>query len=167
MSMPREYTNAGETGTPRRRLFRSILSAVALLGSPTWVRAIDNPDTPDRVAEFLARAKAFEKRINEESRTDKEILVERAKYEQFLDKELNEAYRLLTSRMDESSKKDLIDAQRRWLAFRDAEFRFIATHWTSARYGSSYALSKGGYRNSVIKDRVVSLLHYVKNTPNP
>jgi uncharacterized protein YecT (DUF1311 family) len=48
------------------------------------------------------------------------------------DKELNLVYRELLEKLDDGSKKQLKEAQRAWIAFRDAEFNLL---WAEGLYG--------------------------------
>ena len=125
--------------------------------------AIDNPDTPDLVGEFEARAEKLEARFQEQASNTAEFTLAFSAYEKFLDQELNKAYEDLARRLDAPARQDLRSAQKRWLQYRDAEFRFIAGNWTQENFGSSSAISRGALRAAVVKDRVVGLLHYLKN----
>ena len=130
-----------------------------LAGTPSAALAIDNPDAPDRVAAFERRAEPFEQQL---AATDGGSAATRAgtAYAAFLDAELNTAYRLLLSQLDEPRRSALVRAQRRWVHFRDAERAFIAQRWTFERNGSSASLSVAGYDNALVKERVLVLLRY-------
>ena len=60
-------------------------------------------------------------------------------------------------------RKNLMDSQKRWLSFRDAEFLFVSHNWIVENFGTSSALSIGVSRIKIIRDRVIELLHYLKN----
>ena len=124
--------------------------------------AIDNPDAPDRVGEFEKRIAQYEQKINN-STTTSEFRKHFYQLELALDKELNAAYKILINNLDDKSKEKLKRSQRQWIKYRDAEFEFIATNWTRENFGTSSALSRGSYRTSFIKDRVVRLLQYSIN----
>ena len=125
--------------------------------------AIDNPDAPDYVAEFEARALKFEATVQNEGLNTNVTNRAYFEYEKFLDQELNQAYIELLKRISSESRKNLMDSQQRWLQFRDAEFLFIAKNWTLENFGTSAALSIGASRTKIIRDRVIELLHYLKN----
>ena len=125
--------------------------------------AIDNPDAPDFVSEFQARCEKFEILINKQTQNEREVILAYKRYEQFLNQELNQAYLALTKKMGEAPRQNMVQSQRRWLQYRDAEFIFITSNWTVENFGTSSALSRGTYRTAIIKDRVVGLLHYLKN----
>ena len=127
--------------------------------------AIDNPDTPDIVSEFQSRASVYETVISDNAGNSHKVIIDYAEYEKFLDKELNQAYRTLANKLDSHRKQELIQAQNEWLKFRDSEFGFINDNWNMEQFGSSSALSRGAYRSTIVKDRVVTLLNYLKNYP--
>jgi uncharacterized protein YecT (DUF1311 family) len=125
--------------------------------------AIDNPDAPDEVAAFEQRAKPFEERFNNQTNTSG-INQAGADYAKFLDEELNSAYQRLLKKLDTpNAREQLRKSQHAWLAYYQAETNFIWTNWTPANFGSSSALSRQQYRNSLLKERVEVLLHYLRN----
>lgn len=125
--------------------------------------AIDNPDAPNYVDEFLSRDQAYESNLRKTGNATKDYLPAYRHYEAFLDKELNHAYRLLMARIDAGSKSALMDSQRKWLTYRDSEFAFISQNWTQKNFGSSYVISRGDYRATIIRHRIISLLYYLQN----
>jgi len=128
---------------------------------PTF--AIDNPDAPDYIGEFQARSKVHLDAINKPDNSNRAYLVAYDDYRIFLDKEMNKAYRLLLTKLPKDRQVELKKSQRNWIKYRDAEFALIKNNWTRDNFGSSSGISRGAYRCSVIKDRVIQLLHYVKN----
>lgn len=126
-------------------------------------QAIDNPEAVNYLAAFNEKTASFEAKISQQAQTTQDYVEIYAEYEQFLDGELNRAYTLLTKNLDEKQRTELKKSQRQWLAYRDAEFVFIDSTWTSQNFGSSSALSKGGYRTALIKARVELLFHYLSN----
>lgn len=126
-------------------------------------RALDNPDAPDYVAEFRKRAAPIEAAIQYQDSNIANTAHAYIEYEKFLDQELNQAYTSLMQRLNADGRQHLLDSQKRWLQFRDAEFQFIAANWTRENFGTSSVLSSGGYRARLIKDRVLQLLDYLKN----
>lgn len=125
--------------------------------------AIDNPDAPDYVAEFEARMSPLQAVIQEKASTTVDISEGYKALEEALDKELNTAYRKLMQKLPESSKESLRSSQKQWLKFREAEFSFLSGNFNQADFGSSYVISIGGYRTSIIESRVKELLWYLKN----
>lgn len=147
-----------------RTLIATLTIVATLLAGfavPSW--AIDNPDAPDYVADFQKRSQTFEANIHQRAKTTQDTLKAYSDYEQFLDKELNQAYKLLTAKLGADVKEKIQLSQRDWLKYRDSEFAFIAANWTTKNFGSSATLSRGAYRSSIIRDRVIALLHYLKN----
>lgn len=139
-----------------------LLALGAQAAAPAW--AVDNPDAPNYVAEFEQRAKPFEDKIDQAAGSGA-VVEAYAGYERFLDDELNHAYAALARKLDLKGKLQLQRSQRAWLTFRDAEATFIRDNWTMQRFGSSSQLSRGAYRSTIAKDRILGLLNYLKNYP--
>jgi uncharacterized protein YecT (DUF1311 family) len=125
--------------------------------------AIDNPDTTDFVAEFEARMAPLQTVIQEKATTTVDISESYKALEEALDKELNAAYRKLMQKLPEPSKDALRTSQKQWVKFRDAEFLFLSGNFSKEDFGSSYVISIGSYRTSIIEARVKELLWYLKN----
>lgn len=140
-----------------------MLAVMAIGPMNNIAHALDNPDAPDYVAQFNARSQVHEQAADDPKLTNPGIAAAYYNYELFLDKELNAAYQLLRSKLPKAQKEELKNSQRQWIKFRDAEFEFINHNWTRAHFGSSFILSRGGYRTSIIKNRVIRLLHYAMN----
>lgn len=138
-------------------------AALLLAGVSAPSGAIDNPDAPNYVADFQQRAQKFEAAINQQAGTSQDSLSAYADYEQFLDQELNKTYKLLLTKLGAAQQAKIKESQRAWVKYRDAEFNFIAQNWTTKNFGSSAVLSRGAYRTSLIRDRVLLLLNYLKN----
>jgi uncharacterized protein YecT (DUF1311 family) len=142
---------------------RNCALSLCLALAPFVTHAIDNPEAPDRVAAFEQRAKPFEDNFsNHAGGGNFEIVQAGAAYAEFLDQELNQAYQLLLKKLEPSEREQLKKAQRAWRAFYKAETAFIAANWVPKNFGSSYVLSKHGYRHSLLKDRVLNLLSYLR-----
>lgn len=135
--------------------------SLALFGLPCF--AIDNPDAPDFVAEFEVRAQKFEINVQNQGGNTADTHRAYSDYENFLDHELNQAYLVLIKHLNDQNKKDLIISQKQWLQFRDTEFLFIDNNWTMQNFGSSYVISRGASRIKILRDRIITLLHYLKN----
>lgn len=149
---------------PSRHARLALPLAILCLALPAPpARALDNPDAPDYVAEFESRAAPYLTRIDQDGDRTSDISADYGAYERFLDHELNTAYAKLMAKLDAGAKESLRQSQRAWLTWRDREFHFIAENWTPQNFGSSYTLSAGGYRTTLIKDRVVLLLNYLRN----
>ena len=130
-----------------------------------WARraaAIDDPDAPDRLAQFAVRAKPFEDKLAATSGGSASARAG-ADYLAFLDRELNGAYRSLEAHLPADAKAKLLESQRLWILFRDAEGRFVEANWTEAGFGSSASLSRADYRATLVRQRVTVLLGYLQN----
>ena len=145
------------------RRLRGFALIVLLLDCSLSTHAIDNPDAPDYIGDFLNRAQAYEWDIRQTAHTMQSYLTAYAAYEKFLDRELNAAYRQLTARLTDEAQFILKNSQLAWLDYRDKEFDFIAHNWTAETFGSSAVISRGDYRTRLIKDRVMLLLQYLQN----
>ena len=124
--------------------------------------AIDNPDAPDLIAEFEAREKPLITAIEKPTNTTGDYAASYASYLKFLDKELNTAYKTLRTKLPDDKQKQLKAAQVSWIKYRDLEFAFIESTWTNKDFGTSSAISRGQYKASVVRDRVIQLMHYAK-----
>ncbi len=154
--------HAGENQV-RRNLLR-VAAALSFAVLSASASGIDNPDAPDRVAAFESRAAPLELQL---AATDGGSAATRAgkMYADFLDTELNTAYRTLLMKLRGPARVTLAQSQQQWLRFRDAEYQFIAQHWTRERSGSSASLSVAGYGNAIVKERVLQLLRYTAEYP--
>lgn len=132
-------------------------AACAAAAGSAW--AIDNPDAPDRIADFVQRASPFEQSLGATDGGRAAATAGEA-YARFLDAEMNRSYQALLAQLDTAPRKALVESQRRWLAFRDAELVFMARQWTRERNGSSATLSLAGHRAALLRARVLSLLAY-------
>ncbi len=142
------------------------LKGLVLFGMMTLVspaKAIDNPDAPDYIGEFQAREQQYLKEIDNPNNTTLGFSGAYEEYQNFLDRELNIAYKLIKSKLSAARQAELKRSQRNWIKFRDAEFELINNNWTQENFGSSSGLSRGNYRTTIIKNRVLQLLFYAIN----
>jgi uncharacterized protein YecT (DUF1311 family) len=126
--------------------------------------AIDNPDAPDLVAAFQARLAPFEQRVSEAAGGDANAAL--AQQARFLDDELNAAYQGLLRRLDAEQRRRLVQSQRQWLLYRDAEFKLSARLWTRETSGSSANLGRGLYQAALVRQRIEQLLGMMRNVPS-
>jgi uncharacterized protein YecT (DUF1311 family) len=78
------------------------------------------------------------------------------------DKRLNAAYRTLQSKVSDSDRKLLIQAQRDWLKFRDTHFQYI---WSKSMLGNEGTLGPivvGDWSRDMLKQRVCELERAVR-----
>jgi uncharacterized protein YecT (DUF1311 family) len=80
------------------------------------------------------------------------------------DAEMNKYYDMLMDKLDESAKASLRDSQRRWLEFRDAEFKAIDDYYSyiyeQAGGGTMYSMMQAGARMQVVRDRALEIISY-------
>lgn len=138
------------------------IAALALVLFCNLTLAIDNPDAPDLIAEFEAREKPLITAIEKPTNTTGDYAASYASYLKFLDKELNTAYKTLRTKLPDDKQKQLKAAQVSWIKYRDLEFAFIESTWTNKDFGTSSAISRGQNKASVVRDRVIQLMHYAK-----
>ncbi|SQD76521.1 lysozyme inhibitor LprI family protein [Moritella yayanosii] len=143
--------------------YRCIIGCFLTIGLVVGAYAIDNPEAPDLIGEFEKREIIYLTDIDNPQNSTRDFLVAYDNYLTFLDEELNKASEILSSKLPEARKSELIAAQKYWINYRDAEFELIKNTWTRKEFGSSAGVSRGDYRTSIVKDRVIQLLHYVKN----
>lgn len=136
---------------------------IAALIAATVSPGLDKPDTKDRVADFRQRAETYQQRIQQEAETTQEYIRAYAEYEAFLEKELDRAYQALRDELSDDEATRLARSQEAWRRFRQREQAFIKGNWTRENFGSSSHLSRGAYRTRLLKQRVISLLHYLNN----
>lgn len=134
-----------------------------LIHCGSLVYAIDNPDAPDYVGDFLERAGVYAHEIQHTPHTTQGYVRIYARYEDFLNDELNSAYTRLMTVLSDEAKHALSRSQEQWFRYRDQEFEFIALNWTYANFGSASVISRGDYRTRIINDRIVLLLQYLQN----
>jgi uncharacterized protein YecT (DUF1311 family) len=142
-------------------LYVFIFVSVFIVSMPNVSLAVDNPDTPSHVKQFQLKCKPYEDAISKAMSTP-EVMDANTKYLEFLDKELNSAYKLIESKLPKTQKDELKIAQREWLKYRDAETKFIGDSWTREKYGTSYVYSIGSYGSTIVKDRIIQLLSYAE-----
>lgn len=148
------------------RLYKHVPGVILLLAgllAMTMVSAIDNPDAPDQVAQFEARIQKLAQAVDRPELTNRGILVAYDDYQILLDRELNKVYHLLRSKLPKAQQSELKKSQMNWLKFRDAEYELIQNNWTSNNFGRSAGRSRGDYRSTIVKDRIIQLLHYLQN----
>ena len=134
--------------------------AVLLLAATT-AAAVTNSDAPAHVDAFEKRMAPYQERIRSGKTT---LAMDRAMREmaEALDEELNSAYEKLMQRLPDTQRSALRASQRRWLAYRDAEFAFLSGAFTRESHGSSSVLTVGQARNALVRARVETLLSYLE-----
>lgn len=147
----------------KNTVYRCIIGCLLSIGLMGGACAVDNPDAPDLIGEFEKREVTYLTAIDNPKNGTRDFLVAYDNYLIFLDKELNKASEVIKSKLPETRKSELMAAQLHWIKYRDAEFELIKNTWTRNDFGSSAGISRGDYRTSIVKSRVIQLLHYAKN----
>ena len=144
---------------------KKIIEVFLILASLISINAcaMDNPDAEDIIGKFEQQEKPFMAKIDNPSNSNRAYLIAYDDYQIFLDKELNNIYKTLLNRLPEAQKSELKISQKYWLSYRDAEFMLIKNNWTRDNFGSSSGISRGQYRSSIIRDRIIQLMHYANN----
>ena len=145
------------------RIFSLISSTIMLTLCCNLAFALDNPDAPDYVRDFQEKAKKYEQAVSDNSDNNRQLSLAIANYQQFLDEEMNQAYRSVLGKLDGKQKLKLEASQKAWIQYRDTEADFIIETWTPAKFGSSSLLSKSAYRAAIVRGRIEQLLDYLKN----
>ncbi len=127
----------------------------------TPANAIDNPDAPDLIAEFEAREKPLIKKAHEAAGYNPGIIAYRD-YLNFLDKELNVIYKTLHAKLPAEQQRQLKQSQLAWLKHRDLEFSLIDNTWKQPDFGSSSSITRGQFKASLIRSRIIQLMHYAR-----
>lgn len=76
------------------------------------------------------------------------------------DGKLNEVYSAILPQLSRELQRDLRDAERAWLRFRDADFAFASTFYLEVKEGSMWWPASQAYQAYAVRDRVVDLMSY-------
>lgn len=145
------------------RMFSLISTAVMFTLCCSHAFALDNPDAPDYVRAFQERAQKYEQALSDNSDNNRLLLTASKNYQQFLDEEMNQAYRSVLGKLDGKQKRMLEASQKTWIQHRDEESEFIGGTWTPEKFGSSSLFSRSSYRAAIVRNRIEQLLGYLKN----
>ena len=144
--------------------YKLISFILITLGSiTTLAHASDNPNTQDFIGKFNQHEKVYLKAIESPANGTRDTIRAYHEYKLFLDKELNTIYRSLKSKLSKERQQELKASQLNWIKFRDAEFKLINNNWDRASFGSSFAVSRGEYSSTIIRNRLMQLFHYSSN----
>lgn len=76
------------------------------------------------------------------------------------DQELNKYYKLLLTQLKDENKKLLTEAQRRWINYRDEEFKLIDAYYFSEMEGTMWIPVATGEKANIVKGRTLKLQQY-------
>ena len=145
----------------KTRLIQWAVVLVSISFSPV-AGAIDNPESKV-VERFKERSRPYLDSIYSASKSEDGTVQAYYRYERFLDLELNQVFAALLNNLSGDTRRDLVTSQKKWLAYRDAEFIFIGSNWIPGNFGSSYRVSKFSYRTNFLENRVIELNNYLQN----
>jgi uncharacterized protein YecT (DUF1311 family) len=76
------------------------------------------------------------------------------------DKELNKTYISLSKKLSKTGKKELVEAQRNWISFRDSEFKLIDKYYFNIKKGTLFYVIAGNKKLEIVKERVLQLTEF-------
>ena len=82
------------------------------------------------------------------------------KAEQMWDKELNRNYRALMQKLPQADREVLRSAQKKWLEFRDNEFKLIDSIYAKLQ-GTMYIPMRASEAEEIVKKRALELANYL------
>lgn len=138
------------------RSFAFLLIALAPLGC----QAIDNPDAPDYLGDFLTEASSYEQVIYVDAQTASDAMEAYREYIGFLEEELVTVTFALEAEFSGSEREAFDKARNAWEAYQEAEKAFISTVWTPQNFGSSSAMSRLAFYTELLKSRILQLQKY-------
>jgi len=80
--------------------------------------------------------------------------------QQSWDKELNKYYTSLNQKLNNTAKKELLEAQRNWISFRDSEFKLINKYYYDVKKGTIFQVISENKKLQIIKERALQLNEY-------
>ncbi|MFD1907902.1 lysozyme inhibitor LprI family protein [Paenibacillus rhizoplanae] len=84
-----------------------------------------------------------------------------SKYTEYWDKELNQIYKMLLSKLDRESKEALMESQKEWLKYHTSESEFVEKTFIRNSYlGSQGLVSLGTVIRERIRERTMQLFEY-------
>ncbi|KFC24552.1 lysozyme inhibitor LprI family protein [Chryseobacterium sp. FH1] len=76
------------------------------------------------------------------------------------DKELNKSYISLSQKLSKNGKKELVEAQRNWILFRDSEFKLIDKYYFDVKKGTIFYVIAENKKLEIIKARAIQIKDY-------
>ena len=76
------------------------------------------------------------------------------------DKELNKSYLSLSQKLSKNGKKELVEAQRSWILFRDSEFKLIDKYYFDVKKGTMFYVIAENKKLDVLKERALQIEEY-------
>lgn len=122
--------------------------------------AIDNPDAPNYLEEFSAKASEYEQVVHQDAETTAEIAAAYRQYIGFLETELAEAESAVDPELTDTDRIKFKEAREAWRNYQKSEQEFIASVWQQERFGSSSGISRLAFYAHMLKARVELLQIY-------
>jgi len=76
------------------------------------------------------------------------------------DKELNKSYISLSQKLSKTGKKELLEAQRSWILFRDSEFKLIDKYYFDVKKGTIFYVIAENKKLEIVKERALQIIDY-------
>lgn len=76
------------------------------------------------------------------------------------DKELNISYISLSKKLTKAGKKELVEAQRNWMLFRDSEFKLIDKYYFDIKKGTLFYVIAENKKLEIVKERALQMKEY-------
>jgi len=140
-----------------------VLRSLALLSialTSLKCHAIDNPDAPNYLEDFLFESSSYEQAIYEEAKTTSDSIEKYRDYLSFLEGKLAKVSAALNSKLSGSEQEVFNKSQSAWEAYQQAEKAFVSSVWKPQNFGSSYAMSRLAFYAEILRSRTELLLKY-------
>jgi len=79
---------------------------------------------------------------------------------------LNEGYQQFLSKLPKKEKELFVDAQRKWIKFRDAEFEFINYYYYQQEKGTLFFVMGDFRKMEMVKKRALEIQEYIQSLEN-
>ncbi|MNK31101.1 hypothetical protein D3C87_495240 [compost metagenome] len=76
------------------------------------------------------------------------------------DKELNKSYLSLSQKLSKNGQKELLEAQRSWILFRDSEFKLIDKYYFDVKKGTMFYVIAENKKLEIVKERALQINDY-------
>lgn len=76
------------------------------------------------------------------------------------DKELNKSYLSLSQKLTKTGRKELVEAQRNWILFRDSEFKLIDKYYFDVKKGTLFYVIAENKKLEIVKERALQIKEY-------
>ena len=77
-------------------------------------------------------------------------------------KNLIKTYISLSQKLTKIGKKELVEAQRNWISFRDSEFKLIDKYYFDVKKGTMFYVIAENKKLEIVKERALQIEEYDK-----